>query len=51
MPGKPKQGERLLEEALAALTAGLAESGAPWMVIGGIAIIARGVRRQGAWQR
>lgn len=45
MPSKPKQGERLLEQALAALTAGLAESGAPWMVIGGIAIIARGVRR------
>jgi hypothetical protein len=45
MPNESKRGKRLLEEALQALTLGLTESGAPWMVIGGIAIIARGVRR------
>lgn len=45
MPGRRRKGDRLLEEALEALTRGLAESGAPWMVIGGIAVIARGVRR------
>jgi hypothetical protein len=45
MPGKRKKGDRLLEEALEALARGLTESGAPWMVIGGIAVIARGVRR------
>ena len=45
MPGKRAGGERLLEDALDALVRALAESGAPWMIIGGIAIIARGVRR------
>lgn len=34
-----------LERALAALTRALNLTGAPWMVIGGIAVIARGVRR------
>jgi hypothetical protein len=37
--------ERLLEAALESLSRALTESKAPWMVIGGIAIIARGVRR------
>lgn len=37
--------DRILEDALAALTQALDEAGAPWMVIGGIAVIARGVRR------
>ena len=45
MPSKHARSERLLERALDALTKALTESGAPWMVIGGIAIIARGVRR------
>lgn len=45
MASKPRKGDRLLKEALEALSVGLTESGAPWMVIGGIAIIARGVRR------
>lgn len=45
MPRKKQKSERLLEEALGALTRGLTKSGAPWMVIGGIAVIARGVRR------
>lgn len=42
---KRKRNERLLEEALEALTRALTASRAPWMVIGGIAVIARGVRR------
>lgn len=42
---QPARGERLIEDALAALARALDESGAPWMVIGGIAVIARGVRR------
>ena len=37
--------ERKLRSALAALRAGLNETRAPWMVIGGIAVIAQGVRR------
>jgi hypothetical protein len=37
--------DRLLEAALDALGRALTESKAPWMIIGGIAIIARGVRR------
>jgi Nucleotidyl transferase of unknown function (DUF2204) len=37
--------ESQLERALAALTLALNECGAPWMVIGGVAIIASGVRR------
>jgi hypothetical protein len=47
MQKKPRRrsGERLLEDALAALSRALSEVGAPWMIIGGIAIIARGVRR------
>jgi len=39
------KGESLLEEALGALALALDESGAPWMVIGGVAIISHGVRR------
>ncbi|MDX2014142.1 MAG: nucleotidyltransferase [Myxococcaceae bacterium] len=38
-------GERKLEDALSALTRALNDFGAPWMLIGGIAIIAQGVRR------
>jgi len=34
-----------IEEALAALSEALSETGAPWMVIGGIAVIAHGVQR------
>jgi hypothetical protein len=45
VPSKRKAGNRLLEEALEALVQALEEAGAPWMIIGGIAIIARGVRR------
>jgi hypothetical protein len=45
VPSKRAQGERRLEDALAALASALDESGAPWMVIGGIAVIAHGVRR------
>ena len=45
MPGKHANPDRLLEEALEALARGLTDCGAPWMVIGGIAVIARGVRR------
>jgi hypothetical protein len=45
MPSKPSKGDRLLERALDALARGLTEYGAPWTVIGGIAVIARGVRR------
>ncbi|MCC6997874.1 MAG: hypothetical protein IT370_24880 [Deltaproteobacteria bacterium] len=48
MPGKrpgAKGAEHRLEAALAALADGLNEAGAPWMVIGGVAVIARGVRR------
>lgn len=45
MPRRRIRGERLLEDALDSLARALTESGAPWMVIGGIAVIARGVRR------
>jgi hypothetical protein len=45
MPSKRRSGSHLLEDALGALSRALSESGAPWMIIGGIAIIARGVRR------
>jgi hypothetical protein len=41
----PRSGERLLEDALAALSRALSDAGAPWTIIDGIAIIARGVRR------
>jgi hypothetical protein len=36
---------RILEAALFSLKKGLDQVGAPWMVIGGIAVIVRGVRR------
>jgi len=39
------QGDRRLQEALRDLTDALSATGARWMVIGGIAVIARGVRR------
>jgi hypothetical protein len=39
------KGERRLDDALAALASALRATRAPWMVIGGIAVIARGVRR------
>jgi hypothetical protein len=45
VPAKRASGERLLERALEALSRGLTATGAPWMIIGGIAVIARGVRR------
>lgn len=41
----PKGADRQLEKALADLTAALDATRVPWMVIGGIAVIARGVRR------
>jgi hypothetical protein len=40
-----ERADRRLEQALADLTAALEATGVPWMVIGGIALIARGVRR------
>lgn len=45
MPGKRARGDRRLEQALAALTSALNATHVPWMVIGGIAVIAHGVRR------
>jgi len=45
MPGRRGRAERRLEAALDALGAGLRSLRVPWMVIGGIAVIARGVRR------
>ncbi len=45
MPKTRARGDRLLEDALDALRLALNEAGAPWMIIGGIAVIARGVRR------
>jgi len=45
VPKKRAGGESLLEGALAALALALTKSGAPWMIIGGIAVIAHGVRR------
>jgi len=39
------RGERRLDDALSALASALRATRAPWMVIGGIAVIARGVRR------
>jgi hypothetical protein len=41
----PEQYDHGLEHALRDLAAALAATGAPWMIIGGIAVIARGVRR------
>jgi hypothetical protein len=48
--GKPKPAgaEHRLEKALAAIASALRAARVPWMVIGGIAIIARGVRRRAA---
>ncbi len=40
-----EQHDHRLEHALRDLTAALAATGAPWMIIGGIAVIARGIRR------
>lgn len=40
-----KQHDHRLEQALRDLTAALTATRAPWMIIGGIAVIARGVRR------
>lgn len=42
---KRDHGERSLERALSALASALNGVGTPWMVIGGMAVIARGVRR------
>ena len=39
------RGDRRLQDALRDLASALTKSGAAWMVIGGIAVIARGVRR------
>ena len=39
------RGERRLEDALEALGRALSSIGVPWMLIGGLAVIARGVRR------
>jgi hypothetical protein len=41
----PRGSEHRLERALEALTRALDACGAPWTVIGGVAVIARGVRR------
>jgi hypothetical protein len=43
--GSRDLGERSLETALSALAAALDSTGIGWMIIGGIAVIARGVRR------
>lgn len=40
-----KTGERRLDEALKALASALRHVRGSWMIIGGIAVIARGVRR------
>jgi hypothetical protein len=46
VPGPRRgRGERRLEAALEALAGALNETRAPWMVIGGVAVIARGVKR------
>lgn len=47
MPGPRTRGRRdhRLEEAIGALAAALNETRAPWTVIGGIAVISRGVKR------
>ena len=42
------RGSGLLQAALRALRDGLDETGAPWMIIGGVAVVARGVRRMTA---
>jgi len=45
VPGKPERSDRLIEAALEALRGALTDASVPWMIIGGIAVIARGVRR------
>ena len=45
MPAPRGPDSSLIEDALAALRDALSEAGAPWMVIGGIAVIAHGVQR------
>ena len=45
MRSKRGAGDQRLEEALADLAKALNATRAPWMIIGGIAVIARGVRR------
>ncbi|MFO0619502.1 MAG: hypothetical protein U0414_43345 [Polyangiaceae bacterium] len=45
MPARPADSERSLGVALAAVRGALDRAGAPWMVIGGVALIVRGVRR------
>ena len=45
MRSKPARGDQRLEEALADLAGALNALAVPWMIIGGIAVIARGVRR------
>ncbi len=40
-----KTGEQRLDDALNALAAGLKSAAGAWMIIGGVAVIARGVRR------
>jgi len=43
-----KRGDRLVEQALRALRDALASAGVRWMLIGGLAVVARGVRRMTA---
>jgi hypothetical protein len=45
MPSKRVTRDRLLEAALEALSGALTQLQVPWAVIGGIAVISRGVRR------
>jgi hypothetical protein len=45
MPAKRARDLSRIEDALAALQHALSELDAPWMVIGGIAVIAHGVQR------
>jgi hypothetical protein len=45
MPSKRAKPDRLLETALEALAGALTDARVPWAVIGGVAVIARGVRR------
>lgn len=45
MPAARGRDRSPLEDALAVLSGALSETGAPWMIIGGIAVIAHGVQR------
>ena len=45
MPAARDRDRSRIEDALAALSGALSETGAPWMVIGGVAVIAHGVQR------